>query len=93
MNLEQIPQNEYCLFQLPLFLKSDKKLDSVVGERKSFISSVKQGSQVSISLFPDNPLMGRCDVHAKPSNKLIMKIEKKDGKTSGFIVGRGILNL
>ena len=89
MDLEVIPKNEYCLVQLPLFLKSDKNVERIVGEKKGFISAIKQGSDVPITVFPENPLMGRCEMHSKPSNKLILKVVKEGETVTGKIIGRG----
>ena len=91
MSCEQIPQNEYCLVQLPIYLKSEKNMERVVGEKQEFISAVKQGSSIPISVFPENPLMGTSDMHSKPSNKLILKVVKEGDSVSGQIIGRGIL--
>ena len=89
MDLEVIPQNEYCLVQLPVVLKSDKNIERIIGEKKEFISAIKQGTDVPISIFPENPLMGRCEIHSKPSNKLVLKIVKEGDSVSGKIIGRG----
>ena len=91
MSCEQIPQNEYCLVQLPVYLKSEKNMERVVGEKQEFISAVKQGSSIPISVFPENPLMGTSDMHSKASSKLIRKVVKEGDSVSGQIIGRGIL--
>lgn len=89
MNSESIPQNEYCLVQLPVYLKSDNKLERVVGEKKDFISSVKQGSDISVCVTPDNPFMGHCGMHSKISNKLVLKVVKEGESVNGRIIGKG----
>ena len=61
-----------------------------IGNAEKVFSNVKQGTDISISLFPDNPVMGTVNLHAKSSNKLILKTVKKGEDVSGSIVGVGM---
>lgn len=88
--MESLTLNDCYLIQLPVYLKSETSLDGVIGAREKVVSSVKQGTDISVSVFPDNPFMGCVDLHAKPSNKLVLKLVKEEENVSGSIVGVGM---
>lgn len=91
MELQTLPLNEFSLVQLPVCLKSGKSLPNVIGEKERFVSSCRQGSDISISIFPDNPLMGTVAMHSAPSNKLVLKITKEGDSVTGNIIGKGTI--
>ena len=91
MELEPLPLNEFSLVELPVCLKSGKSLPNVIGEKEQFVSSCRQGNDITISIFPDNPLMGRVSMHSAPSNKLVLKITKEGDSVSGSIIGKGLV--
>ena len=87
--MESLPAKEWYLIQLPVFLKSKESLEEVIGTQEDVVSSVKQGTDVSVAVFPGNPFMGSVDLHAKPSNKLVLKLTKEGENVQGSIVGVG----
>lgn len=93
MASEGVPLNEYCLIQLPIFLKTPSLLKKVIGNEQEFISLCKQELDVPISIYPDNPYIGNTELHKKDSNKLILKVEKTGEKVSGKIIGKGIVTI
>lgn len=89
--MQSLPQNPYYLLHLPVNVKSESTIPRVIGNTEKVFSSVKQGTNISISLFPNNPVMGTVDLHAKSSSKLILKMVKKGEDVSGSIVGVGMI--
>mgnify|MGYP004638366951 FL=1 len=89
MESQPIPLNEFSLVQLPLYLKSDRALPGIIGDRERFVSACRQGSDIPISLYPENPYMGSVTMHKKPSNKLVLKVTKEKDLFTGSIVGKG----
>lgn len=87
--MQSLPQNPYYLLHLPVDVKSESTIPRVIGNTEKVFSSVKQGTDISISLFPNNPVMGTVDLHAKSSSKLILKTVKNGEDVSGSIVGVG----
>ena len=87
--MQSLPQNPYYLLHLPVDVKSESTIPRVIGNTEKVFSSVKQGTNISISLFPNNPVMGTVDLHAKSSSKLILKTVKNGEDVSGSIVGVG----
>lgn len=80
---------ECYLIQLPVFVESKASLEEVIGTKEEVVSTVKQGTDLSVTVFPGNPLMGSVDLHAKPSTKLVMKLGKEGDNVHGSIVGVG----
>lgn len=87
--MQSLPQNPYYLLHLPVDVKSESTIPRVIGNTEKVFSSVKQGTDISISLFPNNPVMGTVDLHARSSSKLILKTVKNGEDVSGSIVGVG----
>ncbi len=87
--MQSLPQNPYYLLHLPVDVKSESTIPRVIGNTEKVFSNVKQGTDISISLFPNNPVMGTVDLHAKSSSKLILKTVKNGEDVSGSIVGVG----
>ncbi|KAK8796453.1 hypothetical protein WA588_000588, partial [Blastocystis sp. NMH] len=85
--MQPLPQDPSYLLHLPVNVKSESTIPRVIGNAEKVFSNVKQGTDISISLFPDNPVMGTVNLHAKSSNKLILKTVKKGEDVSGSIVG------
>ena len=88
--MQPLPQDPSYLLHLPVNVKSESTIPRVIGNAEKVFSNVKQGTDISISLFPDNPVMGTVNLHAKSSNKLILKTVKKGEDVSGSIVGDGM---
>lgn len=87
--MQSLPQNPYYLLHLPVDVKSESTIPRVIGNTEKVFSNVKQGTDISISLFPNNPVMGTVDLHARSSSKLILKTVKNGEDVSGSIVGVG----
>ena len=87
--MQSLPRDPYYLLHLPVNVKSEATIPRVIGNTEKAFSSVKQGTDISVSLFPNNPVMGTVNLHAKASSKLILKMVKKEDDVSGTIVGVG----
>ena len=87
--MESLSVKECYLIQLPVFLESKASLEEVIGTKEEVVSTVKQGTDLSVAVFPGNPFMGSVDLHAKPSTKLVMKLSKEGENVHGSIVGVG----
>ena len=72
-----------------MFLESKASVEEVIGTKEDVVSTVKQGTDLSVAVFPGNPFMGSVDLHARPSNKLVMKLSKEGENVDGSIVGVG----
>lgn len=88
--MQPLPQDSYYLLHLPVNVKSESTIPRVIGNAEKVFSNVKQGTDISISLFPKNPIMGTVNLHAKSSNKLILKMVKQGEDVSGSLVGVGM---
>ena len=87
--MQTIPSSTFHVVQLPLYVKSEASIKRVIGNEEKLISSVQQGVDISVPLSPDNPLLNRVNLHAKPSNRLILRVVKDGDKINGSIIGRG----
>ena len=87
--MQTIPSTPFHVVQLPLYIKSESSLKRIIGNKDKLISAVHQGVDISVPLSPDNPLLNRVNLHAKPSNRLILHVVKDGDKVSGSIIGAG----
>ena len=87
--MESLGVKECYLIQLPVFLESKASVEEVIGTKEDIVSTVKQGTDLSVAVFPGNPFMGSVDLHARPSNKLVMKLSQEGENVDGSIVGVG----
>lgn len=88
--MQTIPPTAFHVVQLPIYVKSESSLQRVIGDEKKFLSSINQGTDVSMPLSPDNPLLSRVSLHAKPSTRLVLRVTKDGEQVNGSIIGRGI---
>ena len=87
--MQTIPSSTFHVIQLPIYIKSESSLKKVIENEDKLTSSVHRGVDISVPLSPDNPLLNRVNLHAKPSNRLILRVVKDGDQVNGSIVGTG----